>query len=76
MLGVGGICSVLVGHPLDLVKVRLQTSKSAVTKGKKEKTPGTFETLWNIVQTEGFGGLYRGVAAPLVAVSSTLLILL
>ena len=27
---VGGICSVLVGHPFDLVKVRLQTADNAV----------------------------------------------
>lgn len=26
----GGLCSVLVGHPFDLVKVRLQTADSAV----------------------------------------------
>lgn len=30
--GVGGICSVLVGHPFDLVKVRLQTADRAVRK--------------------------------------------
>ena len=68
--GVGGICSVLVGHPLDLVKVRLQTSSSSTNKKDKDnmKQSGTFATLWEIVKKEGPGGLYRGVAAPLVAV--------
>lgn len=27
---VGGVCSVLVGHPFDLVKVRLQTADKAI----------------------------------------------
>jgi solute carrier family 25 carnitine/acylcarnitine transporter 20/29 len=31
--GVGGVCSVVVGHPFDLVKVRLQTAESGVYKG-------------------------------------------
>lgn len=31
--GVGGICAVVVGHPFDLVKVRLQTAESGVYKG-------------------------------------------
>ena len=31
--GVGGICAVLVGHPFDLVKVRLQTAEKGVYTG-------------------------------------------
>ena len=62
--GVGGVCSVLVGHPFDLVKVRMQTASAKDKKGSK----GTFATLLDIVKTEGIGGLYRGVSAPLVAV--------
>jgi hypothetical protein len=31
--GVGGICAVVVGHPFDLVKVRLQTSEKGVYSG-------------------------------------------
>jgi solute carrier family 25 carnitine/acylcarnitine transporter 20/29 len=31
--GVGGICAVVVGHPFDLVKVRLQTAETGVYKG-------------------------------------------
>jgi len=63
--GVGGVCSVLVGHPFDLVKVRMQTASAKDKKGSK----GTFATLLDIVKTEGLGGLYRGVSAPLVAVA-------
>ena len=59
------MCSVLVGHPFDLVKVRMQTATAKDKKGSK----GTFATLLDIVKTEGLGGLYRGVSAPLVAVA-------
>lgn len=31
--GVGGVCAVVVGHPFDLVKVRLQTAEAGVYKG-------------------------------------------
>ncbi|KAL8914817.1 MAG: hypothetical protein Q9171_000653 [Xanthocarpia ochracea] len=31
--GVGGVCAVLVGHPFDLVKVRLQTAEKGVYSG-------------------------------------------
>jgi hypothetical protein len=59
--GVGGACVVLVGHPLDLIKVRMQTG-----------TAGSSSVLGLLRQTflkEGIRGLYRGVSAPLTAVS-------
>ena len=31
--GVGGVCAVVVGHPFDLVKVRLQTAEKGVYTG-------------------------------------------
>lgn len=31
--GVGGVCAVIVGHPFDLVKVRLQTADKGVYNG-------------------------------------------
>ena len=31
--GVGGVCAVLVGHPFDLVKVRMQTAEKGVYSG-------------------------------------------
>lgn len=31
--GVGGLCAVVVGHPFDLVKVRLQTAEKGVYTG-------------------------------------------
>lgn len=31
--GVGGVCAVVVGHPFDLLKVRLQTAEKGVYSG-------------------------------------------
>ena len=31
--GVGGVCAVVVGHPFDLVKVRMQTAEKGVYSG-------------------------------------------
>ena len=31
--GVGGVCAVIVGHPFDLVKVRMQTAERGVYSG-------------------------------------------
>lgn len=58
--GVGGACCVLVGHPLDLVKVRMQTGGAGGS---------VFSMLSDTLRKEGVRGLYRGVSAPLTAVS-------
>ena len=56
--GLGGICLVLVGHPFDLVKVRVQTGTSTA-----------LHVLKDILKTNGPRGLYRGVTAPLIGVT-------
>lgn len=61
--GIGGICAVVVGHPFDLVKVRLQTSEKGVYSGAMDVVKKT-------VAREGLArGLYAGVSAPLVGVT-------
>ena len=59
--GVGGVAAVLVGHPFDLIKVRMQTSTSGGA------NVGVFAALSKTLRTEGIRGVYRGVSAPLVA---------
>lgn len=61
--GVGGVCAVVVGHPFDLVKVRLQTAERGVYSG-------ALDVVRKTVAREGLGrGLYAGVSAPLVGVT-------
>ncbi len=68
--GVGGACAVLVGHPLDLVKVRMQTtSAGAGGGGGAAASSSVTGMLSDTLRREGVRGLYRGVSAPLTAVS-------
>ncbi|PHH64857.1 hypothetical protein CDD81_3923 [Ophiocordyceps australis] len=61
--GFGGICAVLVGHPFDLVKVRLQTAERGVYSS-------AVDVLRKSVARDGLRrGLYAGVSAPLMGVT-------
>ncbi|KAJ9659005.1 carnitine transporter [Coniosporium apollinis] len=61
--GVGGVCAVIVGHPFDLVKVRLQTAEKGVYSG-------AMDVVRKTIAREGVRrGLYAGVSAPLVGVT-------
>jgi solute carrier family 25 carnitine/acylcarnitine transporter 20/29 len=60
--GFGGVCAVLVGHPFDLMKVRLQTSGPGAYSG-------TLDVVKKTIAADGIRGLYRGVAAPLLGVT-------
>lgn len=61
--GVGGVCAVIVGHPFDLVKVRMQTAERGVYSG-------AFDVVRQTISREGMRrGLYAGVSAPLVGVT-------
>ena len=66
--GFGGSCLVLVGHPLDLLKVRLQTQPTPGP-GEKPLYTGTFDAMKKIMKYEGPRGFYKGMAAPLVGVA-------
>ncbi|OQE43488.1 hypothetical protein PENCOP_c003G07445 [Penicillium coprophilum] len=59
----GGLCAVVVGHPFDLVKVRLQTAEKGIYSG-------AMDVVRRTVAREGLArGLYAGVSAPLVGVT-------
>ncbi|KAI4771187.1 hypothetical protein E4T52_13815 [Aureobasidium sp. EXF-3400] len=61
--GAGGVAAVIVGHPFDLVKVRLQTAQAGVYSG-------AMDVVRRTVAKEGLvRGLYAGVSAPLVGVT-------
>ncbi|KAI7973907.1 hypothetical protein EIK77_001318 [Talaromyces pinophilus] len=61
--GVGGVCAVVIGHPFDLVKVRMQTAEKGVY-------TGAIDVVKKTIAREGLArGLYAGVSAPLVGVT-------
>jgi len=57
----GGVAVTLTGHPFDTLKVRLQTQPL-----DKPIYNGMIDCARKTVQWEGLGGLYKGVASPLV----------
>ncbi|CAG5075807.1 Similar to colt: Congested-like trachea protein (Drosophila melanogaster) [Cotesia congregata] len=63
--GVGGIFTVITGHPLDTIKVRLQTSSGA----NGVLYTGTWDCAKKIARNEGFRGFYKGMGAPLCGVA-------
>eukprot|EP00091_Calanus_sinicus_P020248 TRINITY_DN5430_c0_g1_i1.p1 TRINITY_DN5430_c0_g1~~TRINITY_DN5430_c0_g1_i1.p1 ORF type:complete len:294 (+),score=70.37 TRINITY_DN5430_c0_g1_i1:52-933(+) len=60
--GVGGLASLVVGHPFDTVKVRLQTMKA---KGGGSSLPyaNARDCFLKIVRHEGVCGLFKGMSA-------------
>ncbi|WRT63224.1 uncharacterized protein IL334_000127 [Kwoniella shivajii] len=60
--GFGGISCVLVGHPFDLTKTRLQTA-----------SPGTYTGAIDVVRKtiaqDGIKGMYRGITPPILGVT-------
>ncbi|GAB1521329.1 carnitine transporter [Rhizoctonia solani] len=60
--GVGGISAVLVGHPFDLTKTRLQTApEGAYT--------GALDVVKKTLARDGVKGMYRGMGPPLAGVT-------
>ena len=57
-----GVIGTVIGFPLDLVKTRLQTNAAS-------SSATLTSTFSHIVKTEGVGGLYKGVATPLLSLT-------
>jgi len=60
--GAGGMCLVVVGHPFDTIKVRVQTAAEGTYKGVVDCTSKT-------IAEGGAGALYRGVFPVLAGVT-------
>lgn len=61
---IGGCAGVLVGHPFDTVKVRLQTQPTLNPMYK-----GTLDCFMQIIKKESVLGLYKGMASPLYSLA-------
>lgn len=60
---VGGTAQILVGHPFDTVKVKLQSMKP--TPGKPPLYTGAIDVVRKVAAKEGIMGLFAGIQAPL-----------
>ncbi|XP_076447347.1 mitochondrial carnitine/acylcarnitine carrier protein-like [Babylonia areolata] len=66
--GFGGVCCVVAGHPLDTIKVRLQTMPKPKP-GERPRYSGTFDCARQTIMKEGVRGLYKGMGAPVAGVA-------
>ncbi|ETI54789.1 hypothetical protein F441_02411 [Phytophthora nicotianae CJ01A1] len=55
----GGVAGIIAGHPLDTIKVQLQTSREA--------SAGVLRTLRRVISSDGAAGLYRGLLSPILS---------
>ncbi|KIJ68610.1 hypothetical protein HYDPIDRAFT_173291 [Hydnomerulius pinastri MD-312] len=60
--GFGGVSAVLVGHPFDLTKTRLQTAAPGQYKG-------AVDVVRKTLARDGVTGMYRGMVPPLLGVT-------
>ncbi|OQR99750.1 mitochondrial carnitine/acylcarnitine carrier protein [Achlya hypogyna] len=58
---VGGVAGIVAGHPLDTIKVRLQT-QSHLT-----KRSSILQTFRSIAAKEGVRGFYKGMLSPIIS---------
>ncbi|EME30592.1 Mitochondrial carnitine/acylcarnitine carrier-like protein [Galdieria sulphuraria] len=64
----GGTAQLLVGHPFDTIKVKLQ-NQPWVPPGQTPQYTGAIDAVKKTVGKEGLGGLYKGMGAPLAFVA-------
>ncbi|KAL2854812.1 mitochondrial carrier domain-containing protein [Aspergillus pseudoustus] len=65
--GSASCMAVVVSHPLDLLKVRMQMKPSDTKKTGTETGTGTLGSAMRILRTEGIRGLYSGVRCSLLS---------
>ncbi|KAG6518701.1 mitochondrial carnitine/acylcarnitine carrier-like protein [Zingiber officinale] len=66
---IGGIAQLIVGHPFDTIKVKLQ-SQPAPLPGRPPKYSGAMDAVKQTVASEGPRGLYKGMGVPLATVAA------
>ncbi|KAM0059796.1 putative mitochondrial carrier domain superfamily [Helianthus debilis subsp. tardiflorus] len=66
---VGGVAQLVVGHPFDTIKVKLQSQPTPLP-GELPKYSGAIDAVKKTVAAEGAGGLYKGMGAPLATVAA------
>ncbi|KAG8495848.1 hypothetical protein CXB51_007705 [Gossypium anomalum] len=66
---VGGAAQLIVGHPFDTIKVKLQ-SQPVPLPGQPPKYAGAVDAVKQTLAAEGPRGLYKGMGAPLATVAA------
>lgn len=66
---VGGAAQLIVGHPFDTIKVKLQSQPTPLP-GQPPRYSGAMDAVRQTVAAEGPRGLFKGMGAPLATVAA------
>ncbi|KMZ66464.1 Mitochondrial carnitine/acylcarnitine carrier-like protein [Zostera marina] len=66
---VGGAAQLIVGHPFDTIKVKLQSMPTPLP-GQLPKYTGAMDAVKQTISAEGSTGLFKGMGAPLATVAA------
>ncbi|CAN8267268.1 unnamed protein product [Cochlearia groenlandica] len=66
---IGGAAQLIVGHPFDTIKVKLQSQQTPPA-GQPPRYTGAIDAVKKTVASEGAKGLYKGMGAPLATVAA------
>ncbi|CAK8540376.1 unnamed protein product [Lathyrus sativus] len=66
---IGGAAQLVVGHPFDTIKVKLQSQPTPLP-GQVPKYSGAIDAVKKTIAAEGPRGLYKGMGAPLATVAA------
>ncbi|KAJ0735358.1 putative Nrap protein, domain 3 [Helianthus annuus] len=66
---IGGATHLIVGHPFDTIKVKLQ-SQPVPPPGQLPRYSGAIDAVKQTIAAEGPRGLYKGMGAPLATVAA------
>jgi len=61
--GAAGLSEILLFHPLDVIKTRLQSQ----TKGSADAYTGIADVVRKVARNEGITALYKGILPPICA---------
>ena len=60
------MAQILVGHPLDTIKVRLQTQNRLLCSGEAQKYNSLSHCIKTTVREEGWRGFWKGSSSPML----------
>lgn len=65
----GGVALLVVGHPFDTIKVKLQSQPMALA-GELPRYSGAMDAVKQTFSSEGPRGFFKGMGAPLATVAA------
>ncbi|XP_070558870.1 mitochondrial carnitine/acylcarnitine carrier protein-like [Ptychodera flava] len=66
--GIGGIFMIVIGQPLDTIKVRLQTQSNR-PHGRSPMYKGMVDCAVKSIRSEGVRGLFKGMLTPMLMIT-------